>query len=110
MGRKAEARRLLSFPRRRQMEQQPTYVGLDIHKNTIVATAVDSQGRRIDPSKLTSSDHDLREYLRALPGDKRVVMEACTFWEHSFDAAASVSSSVVLSLMSKSAGGASVPL
>lgn len=79
------------------MEQQPTYVGLDIHKNTIVATAVDSQGRRIDPSKLTSSDHDLREYLRALPGDKRVVMEACTFWEHSFDAAASVSSSVVLS-------------
>lgn len=75
----------------------PTFVGLDIHKNTIVATAVDSQGQRIDQSKLSSSDHELREYLRALPGDKRVVMEACTFWEHTYDASATVASSVLLS-------------
>jgi len=75
----------------------PIYVGLDIHKNTIVATALDSQGRRVDQAKLSSSDQELRQYLQALPGEKRVVMEACTFWEHTFDAAASVASSVLLS-------------
>ena len=75
----------------------PVYVGLDIHKNTIVATAVDPRGQRIDQSKLSASDRELQEYLRALPGDKRVVMEACTFWEHTYDAAASVASSVLLS-------------
>lgn len=77
--------------------EQSTYVGLDIHKNTIVATALDPQGKRLDQSKLSSSDTELQEYLRGLPGDKRVVMEACTFWEHSFDAAASEASSVILS-------------
>ncbi len=35
--------------------------------------------------------------LRALPGDKRVVLEACSFWEHIYDAAAAEASSVVLS-------------
>ncbi len=83
------------------MEQQPTYVGLDIHKNTIVATALDPQGKRLDQSKLTASDTELRAYLRGLPGDKRVVMEACAFWEHSFDAAATEATSVLLSHPSK---------
>ncbi len=77
--------------------EQPTFVGLDISKNTIVATALDAQGQRLDQSKLSSSDAELRTYLRGLPGAKRVVLEACTFWEHTFDAAAAEASSIVLS-------------
>ncbi len=36
-------------------------------------------------------------YLKGLPGEKGVVMEACMFWEHTYDAASYVASSVTLS-------------
>lgn len=77
--------------------ETPTFVGLDISKNSIVATAVNPQGQRLDQSKIGSSDAELRQYLRGLPGDKRVVLEACTFWEHTYDAASAEASSVILS-------------
>ncbi len=73
------------------------FVGLDIHKNTIVATAVDRLGHRVDQSKLSSNDEILAAYLQGLPGSKRVVMEACSFWEHIYDAAAPAALSVTLS-------------
>jgi transposase len=73
------------------------FVGLDIHKATIVATAVDRLGHRLDQSKFSSSDHELVAYLERLPGEKHVVMEACSFWEHIYDAAAPVVASVTLS-------------
>ena len=79
------------------MEISELFVGLDIHKNTIVATALDRQGHRIDQAKLSSDDAELAAYLRALPGQKHVVMEACSFWEHIYDAAAPAAVSVVLS-------------
>ena len=41
-----------------------------------------------------ATDPELVAYLKGLPGEKRVVMEACMFWEHTYDAAASVASSV----------------
>ena len=62
--------------------ETPTYVGLDIHKNTIVANALDPQGRRVDQNTLGSADAELVRYLSGLPGEKRVVMEAWTFCEH----------------------------
>lgn len=76
--------------------ETPTFVGLDIHKNSIVATALDPQGRHLDYTKMGSSDPELVTYLKGLPGEKRVVLEACMFWEHIYDAAASVASSVTL--------------
>lgn len=73
------------------------FVGLDIHKNTIVATAVDRLGHRVDQSRLSSQDAELLAYLQALPGEKHVVMEACSFWEHLYDAATPAAASIVLS-------------
>ena len=64
-----------------------TYVGLDIHKSVVVATAVDGMGNRIDQRKLGPADDELTDYLRGLPGERRVAMEATTVWEHYFDAA-----------------------
>ncbi len=74
-----------------------TYVGLDVHKSLVVATAVDPMGRRIDQSKLGPTDPELVEYLTRLPGEKHVALEATTVWEHYYDAAASAATSVVLS-------------
>lgn len=76
---------------------EPTFVGLDVHKKTIVATALNAIGQQLDQRTFPSSDAELTRYLQGLPGDKRVVLEACTFWEHTYDAAAQVASSVILS-------------
>jgi transposase len=73
------------------------FVGLDIHTNTIVATALDRLGHRVDPSNFSSKDEALVAYLKWLPGPKRVVMEAGSFWEHIYDAAAPAAVSVTLS-------------
>lgn len=77
--------------------ESEVFVGLDIHKNIVVATAVDRLGHRLDQSKFSSSDAELAAYLEHLPGDKHVVMEACSFWEHFYDAAAPAAVSVTLS-------------
>ncbi|MCI4348931.1 MAG: IS110 family transposase [Thermoplasmata archaeon] len=77
--------------------EQKTFVGLDVHKNSVVATAVDPWGKRIDQSTFGSSDEELVAYLRSLPGEKHVVLEASTVWEHYFDAAAGTGARVVLS-------------
>jgi transposase len=76
---------------------EETYVGLDVHKSVVVATALNAQGERLDQSKLGPTDAELTEYLGRLPGRKHVVLEACTVWEHYFDAALSTGASVVLS-------------
>jgi transposase len=93
---KSIARRPLSSPRGRRMEPE-TFVGLDVAKNSVVATAVDPLGRLIDQSTLGPTDHELIEYLRRLPGVKRVALEACTMWEHYHDAAVASGAEVVLS-------------
>lgn len=58
-----------------------TYVGLDIHRKSIVATALDAQGEPIREAKLGPSTAELTSFLRSLPGTKHVVMEPCTIWE-----------------------------
>ena len=75
----------------------PVFVGLDAHKSVVVATAVDSQGRQLDQSKLGPTDAELVEYLNKWPGEKRVVIEASPVWEHFYDAAESTGAEVTLS-------------
>jgi hypothetical protein len=45
-----------------------TFVGLDVHKKTVVATAVDRLGNLIDQSEFGPSDDELIAFLRNLPG------------------------------------------
>ena len=78
------------------METQ-TFVGLDVHKNVVVATALDAMGRQLSQAKLGCSDKELVNYLTGLPGLKRVALEACSVWEHYHDAARSAGAEVVLS-------------
>ena len=73
-----------------------TYVGLDLSKTSTMATAVDSQGHRIRQLKLGVTDEELIRFLEGIPGPRLVVMESCNVWEHTYDAAVSTGSEVLL--------------
>jgi len=73
------------------------YVGLDVHRKSIVATALDPQGQRLSQAKLGVTPAELIEFLRGLPGHKQVALEAGSSWAPVFDAAESMGASVVLS-------------
>jgi transposase len=75
----------------------PTFVGLDIHRKTVVATVLDSQGEQIDQKTLGSSKDELRQFLAGFPGERRVAMEACAMWEAYFDAVLDSGAQAVLS-------------
>ncbi|MGI0130468.1 MAG: IS110 family transposase [Thermoplasmata archaeon] len=73
------------------------FVGLDVSKNSTMATAIDGAGQRLTQEKLGPSDAELIGFLRALPtGRQHVVLEACNVWEHIYDAVASTGADVVL--------------
>ncbi len=73
------------------------YVGLEVHKHTVVATAINAQGRKISQAKFGPTDSEMVAFLDGLVGVKHVALEACSVWEHYFDAAASTGAEVVLS-------------
>lgn len=74
-----------------------TYVGLDVHRKVVVATALDERGRQIIQRKFGASPSELTQFLDELPGAKHVALEACSMWEHYFDTAAATGASVALS-------------
>jgi transposase len=75
----------------------PVFVGLDVHRKSVYATACDAGGSRVNQERFGASDAELVDYLERLPGPKHVVLEACTLWEHFYDAAKTTGASVVLS-------------
>jgi transposase len=95
MSGKRDVQRLPSSLRRRSVLEE-VFVGLDVHRSSIVATAIDREGNRVDQTKLSSTDADLVSYLNRFPGAKHVVLEACNVWPHVYDAARSVGADVTL--------------
>ena len=76
---------------------EQTFVGLDVHRKSVTATAFDAAGSRVSQERFGASDVELIDYLDRPPGRKHVVLEACTLWEHFYDAARATGVSVVLS-------------
>ena len=76
---------------------EQTFVGLDIHRKSVTATALDAAGAQLSQERFGASDTELIDYLEKLPGRKQVVLEACTLWEHFYDAAERTGAIVVLS-------------
>jgi ribonuclease HI len=69
MRRKLDGRRPLSSLGGRRMEEE-TFVGLDVHKRVVVATAVDQWGRQLSQTRFGPSDASLnqRRSERSLSG------------------------------------------
>jgi transposase len=76
---------------------EQTFVGLDVHRKSVVATALDADGSRVSQERFGATDAELTDYLGRLPGRKHIVLEACALWEHFYDAAQATGASVVLS-------------
>jgi transposase len=73
------------------------YVGLDVHRKSVVATVLDGGGQVVQQTKFGSTDRELVEFLGQLPGHRKVALEACSMWQHFYDAAKSTGAEVVLS-------------
>jgi transposase len=74
-----------------------TFVGLDVHRKVVVATAVDPLGKRLRQSSFGPKPNELKRFLSRLPKPTKVVLEACPVWEQFYDAAVSAGADVVVS-------------
>lgn len=96
--RKPHRGRAMSSAARRGMESlAETYVGLDVHRKIVVATALDAQGRELAQERMGADPSELIEFLNQLPGHKHVALEACSMWQPYYDTAASTGAAVTLS-------------
>ncbi len=75
---------------------EPRFVGLDVHKDVIVATTVGPSGPRLDQTQLGPDPRELIEYLQKFPGELHVTLEACPVWQPYYDAAVQVGADVKL--------------
>jgi transposase len=73
------------------------YIGLDIHRKSVVATVLDGRGQVVLQTQFGPTDRELVEFLTQLPGHRKVALEACSMWEHYYDAAVSTGAEVTLS-------------
>jgi transposase len=73
------------------------FVGLDVHRKLVVATAVNSSGKRIRQSSFGPTPGELKKFLARLPKPTKVVLEASSVWEQYYEAAVSAGFEVVLS-------------
>ena len=76
---------------------EDTYVGLDVHRKIVVATALDSRGHELAQEKFGPEPSELIDFLTQLPGRKHVALEACSMWAPYYDTAASTGAVVTLS-------------
>jgi transposase len=74
-----------------------SYVGLDVHRKLVVATAVNRLGKRIGQSSFGPKPKELTRFLSRLPKPTKVVLEVCSVWERYYEAAVSTGADVVVS-------------
>ena len=59
------------------MEQ---FIGCDVHKKFSVFVAVDEKGKASKPVRVAHDREVYRTYLRSLPANSEIAVEACGFW------------------------------
>lgn len=77
--------------------EETLYVGLDIHRKSYTVTILDRKGKQLSQEKLPADDAGLLRHLEKFPGKKRVTLEACSVWEHVYDALGTSGAEVILS-------------
>ena len=56
------------------------YIGIDLHKSKSFITRLDRRGRLREHVDLPHATGELERYLRALPRDARIAVEATGNW------------------------------
>ena len=63
-----------------------TYSGVDYHKHSSVASAIDEQGRRLGEARIDGNTAcGFRHFFNELPGSLHVVLEACWNWHKLYE-------------------------
>jgi transposase len=57
-----------------------THVGVDLHQRFCYLTAVDASGKTLKQAQVVNEAAALRAWLRQVPGERQVVVEASGFW------------------------------
>jgi transposase len=60
------------------------FVGLDIHKNSCVATQMDERGKIVRREKIGTSKEEIEEFFSSIEKGK-VVMESTGIWEYIYE-------------------------
>jgi len=64
-----------------------TYVGMDIHKNFIQATAMDEQGNILHEQKFSSDIYGIKRFVESLNSQKiKAAIESTCTWYHVYEA------------------------
>ena len=64
-----------------------TYVGMDIHKNFIQATAMDEQGNILKEQKFKTTDREIQQFIESLKAQKiQAAIESTCTWYHVYQA------------------------
>jgi len=56
------------------------HVGADLHQRFCYFTVLDARGRQLRAGAVVNEAEALRQWLRQLPGQVQVAVEACSFW------------------------------
>ena len=63
-----------------------TYIGMDIHKNFIQATAMDKDGNILQEQKFKSNINGIRRFVNGLDGENiKAAIEATCTWYHVYE-------------------------
>lgn len=63
------------------------YIGMDIHKQFIVAVVKDEQGNNISQEKIVNDSESLKSFMIVYqPEETKIVMESTCVWEHIYEA------------------------
>jgi len=72
------------------------YIGLDIHKNSCVATQMDGQGKVVRREKIGTDKEEIEEFFSSIEKGK-IVMESTGIWEYFYEILDSLGFDVTLS-------------
>lgn len=61
------------------------YVGLDVHKRFTQFAIKDEQGNIVKEGKFFNEDRNFEEFVKILEDGTKVVLEACSVWEPTYD-------------------------
>ena len=75
---------------------EPRFIGLDVHKDIVVATTLGPSGPLLDQSRIEADPEAVGAYLRRQGGELHVTLEACPVWQPFYDAAVRAGAEVKL--------------
>lgn len=60
------------------------YVGMDLHKDFMQVAVMDNTGKVLCNTRVENNENDIKEFLKIIPKDARMVMESSSVWYYTY--------------------------